>query len=318
MKRSSLFLIAASLLALTPAAAQQREATPEQRLERLERQLQQVQRQLFPRGRPADTAGFLDEPAATQASVRSLDERLAGLERQLSDVLRQVEENGNRNRQLEGELGRLRSDQEQRIAALEAAARAAAAAPPVITTPIEAAPVRPVPSPGAANAPRPGTATTAPAPRPGTTSTAPAARPGTTAAVPASPAADPAEAAYDEGFQLWRAGRFDEAITALRAFTAAYPRHRRVSWANNLVGRALLDKGQPRPAAEALLANYRTNPAGERAADSLFYLGQALMKLGQPTQACKAYEELEDVYGARLRDELKRLLPPAKTEARCG
>ena len=34
------------------------------------------------------------------------------------------------------------------------------------------------------------------------------------------------------------------------------------SYANNLVGRALLDKGQPRAAAEALLANYRNNPEG--------------------------------------------------------
>lgn len=294
MKLSSLFLIAGSLLALTPAAAQQRVASPEERLERIERQLQQMQRQVFPRGRPADTAGFLDEPAATQSSVRSLDERLAGLERQLSDVLRQTEENGNRSRQLESEIGRLRRDQEDRIAALEAAARAAPAGPPAAATvPVETAPPRAGP-----------TAVTAPATRPATT--------------PTTATADPAEAAYDEGFQLWRAGRFDEAITSLRAFSAAYPKHRRVSWANNLVGRALLDKGQPRPAAEALLANYRTNPRGERAADSLFYLGQALMKLGQPSQACKAYEELEEVYGSRVRDELKKLLPPAKSEAKCG
>ena len=32
----------------------------------------------------------------------------------------------------------------------------------------------------------------------------------------------------------------------LKAFTAAYPKHRRVSYANNLIGRALLDKGDPR------------------------------------------------------------------------
>ena len=70
-------------------------------------------------------------------------------------------------------------------------------------------------------------------------------------------------------------------------------------------------------AAEALLANYRANPAGERAADSLYYLGQSLMKLGQATRACNAYGELESVYGTRMRDELKRLLPPAKAEAKC-
>ena len=132
------------------------------------------------------------------------------------------------------------------------------------------------------------------------------------AATPVDPANDPAEIAYDEGFQLWKAGKYDEAITSLRAFSSAYPKHRRTSWANNLAGRALLDKGEPRAAAEALLANYRSNPKGERAPDSLYYLGQALMQLNQPAQACKAYSELEVVYGASLRAELKRLLPPPR------
>ena len=70
--------------------------TPDQRLERLERQMQQMQRQVFPKGRPADTAGFSDEPAATQSSVLTLDQRLDSLERQVADMLRQTEENGNR------------------------------------------------------------------------------------------------------------------------------------------------------------------------------------------------------------------------------
>ena len=102
------------------------------------------------------------------------------------------------------------------------------------------------------------------------------------------------------------------------AIALAFPRHRRVSWANNLAGRAMLDKGEPRAAAEALLANYRANPSGERAADSLYYLGQALMKLGQPAQACNAYAELESVYGSTMREELRGLLPAAKSAANCS
>ena len=31
------------------------------------------------------------------------------------------------------------------------------------------------------------------------------------------------------------------------------------------------------------------------------------MKLGQPGQACKAYAELESVYGAKIRPDLKKL-----------
>ena len=285
--------LVAAMLALGSSPAVGQQATPEQRIERLERQLRQVQRQVFPRGQPADTAGVADEPAATLSSVRTLDARLNGLERQLAEILRQSEENGNRLTVLQAEIARLKTDQDERLGALE---RAGATAPAPISGP----------SP-AVSPPGPDNATTPPVARP--TSPTPSAATG---------ADDAGELAYDEGYQLWRTGKFDQAITSLRAFSSAFPRHRRASWANNLAGRALLDKGEPRAAAEALLANYRGNPKGERAADSLYYLGQALMQLKQPEQACKAYEELEAVYGSTMRDELKRLLPPAKAAARCS
>lgn len=290
-----------------PALAQ-RVPTPEQRIERLENQLRQVQRQVFPRGQPASTAGFSEEPAATQSSFRTLDERLKGLERQIADVIRQSEENGHRLTVMQAELVRLKSDQEQRLAALERVV--AAAAQPAV--------------PGIASGVATGVATPATNGPPVTVRNsggeAVASKPANTVPGPAtaSGAPDPAELAYDEGYQLWRAGKYDEAITSLRAFSSAYPKHRRKSWADNLAGRALLDKGQPRAAAEALLANYRSNPKGERAADSLYYLGQSLLQLNQPEQACKAYAELEDVYASSMRAELKRLLPAAKTDARCN
>ena len=95
--RSTLSLAAlAAALALTPAIAQKRQPTPEQRIDRLEKQVRQVQKQVFPKGQPADTAGFSDDPAATQDSVSSLTGRLDAIERQLSDIVRQSEENGNR------------------------------------------------------------------------------------------------------------------------------------------------------------------------------------------------------------------------------
>ncbi len=302
-KRLRLTIAVAAILGIgvAPALAQQREVTPEQRIERLEKQLRQVQRQVFPKGQPADSAGFSDEPAATQSSFRTLDDRLNSLERQLADVLRQSEENGHRVTVMDAEQARLRSDQDQRLGALERAAAAAAAAQ-----------VPPVP-------PGTGMAVTSPATQKPKPLAAVESKPATRqAAAEIDPASDPAETAYDEGFELWKNGKYDEAITSLRAFSSAYPKHRRASWANNLAGRALLDKGEPRAAAEALLANYRSNPKGERAQDSLYYLGQALIQLSQPAQACKAYTELEVVYGASLRAELKRLLPAAKADARCS
>jgi len=302
--KSAYFRFSASVallgIALTPAPAQDRPRTPEQRIDRLERQVRQVQRQVFPKGEPADTAGFSDEPAATATSVRTLDDRLNSLERQLSDILRQSEENDHRVSTMETELARLRADNDQRLQSLE---KAGAGTEPAATETAAAEPAESAPPP---------------APKPKIETASSTAKPPAIPTTNVAPATDPAEAAYDEGYELWRAGKFDQAITSLRAMASSFPGHRRVSWANNLAGRALLDKGQPRAAAEALLANYRGNKNGERAADSLFYLGQSLMKLGQAGQACKAYAELEEVYGASMRAELKRLLPPAKTAAGCN
>ncbi|RZV51161.1 MAG: tetratricopeptide repeat protein, partial [Sphingomonadaceae bacterium] len=126
------------------------------------------------------------------------------------------------------------------------------------------------------------------------------------------------EEAYIEGYRLWNDGNNERAIMVLRAMETSFPGHRRVSWARNLIGRALLDSGQPRAAAEALLANYRDDPDGERAADSLFFLGQALMELNQPGQACRAYDELEEVYGSGVRDYLRERLPNARARANCS
>jgi TolA-binding protein len=262
-----------------------------------------MQRQVFPKGRPASTVGFPDDPAATQTSVMALDQRLDALERQMSDMLRQNEESANRLRTIESGLTQLRADQDQRIAALEARVSAAPAAVPV-----------------APDAPPPATiappAKPKPSVRPPATS-ADAGEPASDSSAAAAPT-DPGEEAYSAGFHMWEAGKYDDSISALRSFVSAYPKHRRVSFANNLIGRALLDKGDARAAAEALLANYRNNPGGDRAPDSLFYLGQALMKLGQPAQACKAYSELDAVYGAKVRPDLKKLETDAKAQAQCS
>jgi TolA-binding protein len=230
---------------------------------------------------------------ATQASVANLDNRIVTLERQIADLLRVGEENAHRIGQLEAQLKQQKDDSTARIAALEAQLAAASQAP------VQSAAETDEPKSTPMNA----VASTASKPKP------------TNAVVTSE--TDPAEEAYDAGYQLWNAGKYDEAVGALRAFVSAYPSHRRTSWANNLTGRALLDKGEPRAAAEVLLTNYRSNPKGERAADSLFYLGQALMKLAQASQACKADGELEAVYGSSMRPALKEMLPKAKSEAKC-
>ena len=264
-----------------------------------------MQRQVFPRGRPANTAGFLDDPAATQSSVVSLDQRLDALERQMADILRLSEENGHRLQSLEAGLANARADQEQRLSALEQRINNAGAVPPAASPEQSSAPApkqEAKPSTKGSGGPVLSASTTIS---------------GTNTSPTPIPADDPGEEAYTEGFRLWEAGNYDQAITSLRAFTSAYPKHRRVSYANNLIGRALLDQGEARAAAQALLANYRGNPKGERAPDSLYYLGEALMKLGQPSQACKAYAELDAVY-PKVRADLKKQVDEAKAKAQCG
>jgi TolA-binding protein len=304
-------LTAGAVMALVPSiAVAQRQAppTPEQRIDRLERQVQQVQRQVFPKGRPADTAGFSDDPAATQSSVMSLDQRLDALEKQMADLVRQSEENGNRLRSLEAGITQMKTDQEQRIGAIEQKMSEAAAAAPVqalVTTSPTTTPTKPKPTP-----PK-----TAPSKKTADVQTPAEGGPLVAAA---TPAVDEGEDAYSQAFHLWEAGQYDQAIAQLKAFTAAYPKHRRVSYANNLIGRSLLSKGDARGAAVAFLANYRGNPGGERAPDSLYYLGQAEVQMGQPGQACKVYAEFDAIYGAKARPDLKKQVADGKAQAQCG
>ena len=287
----------AVLLPASSALAQRQQPTPEQRIDRLERQVNEVQRRVFPKGKPADTAGFADDPAATQSSVMSLDQRLDALERQMADMLRQTEENGNRLRGLEAGIGQLKNDDEQRIQALEQRINQA---------------VVPVPEAGEAS---PAATTTPAKPRPKPSTQSPKTAeiaPLTTdadAAADAQPI-DPGEGAYTEGFHLWETGKYDEAISALRSFVAAYPKHKRVSYANNLIGRALLDKGDARAAATAFLTNYRTKSWWRARA------GQPLLPRRGTQPARPIRPGLQSICGAGR--GLWRQDPPRPQEARNG
>jgi TolA-binding protein len=272
-----------------PAIAQQ-PSSIDRRVAKLEQELRAVQRRVFPGGNvePEITTGT---PAGTPAglpatgAVADLNARVDALEAQLATLTGQAEANENRVRQVEAAMTRLRDTLEQRLAALERADAPPAAATAIVTPPIPPARTRPVPA---------STPTTASASR-----------------------TEDAEEAYNAGFRLWEQKRYAEAQQALEAMARKYPQHRLASWAKNLAGRAYLDEGKPATAARAFLANYQDNPRGERAADSLFFLGQALFKLNKAADACKAYDELQDVYGQTMRAYLKERLPGARAEARC-
>ena len=287
-------LVTLLLLAGVAAPATAQVDPVERRVKKLEHEMRAVQRKVFPGGAGATVDPEI-RPLAPAASpsgvpagsaVADLTARVDALEAQLAGLTGQIEQSGFRVRQLEEALNRFRSESEARFAEMEKAPPAAAVA----------------------------AAAEEPAPEPEMAAPAPAAPPRTAAAA----ASDPAEDAYTAGFRLWEKGKFEEAQAALDAFAKKYPKHMRASYARNLAGRAYLDQGKPAAAAKVFLNNYQTNPKGERAADSLLFLGEALMKLGKPVEACQVYGELQDVYGPTMRDFIRQRLPKARAEAKCG
>jgi TolA-binding protein len=287
MRRLSLLILLLAGTAM-PAAAQTDRA--ERRIQRLEAEMRAVQRKVFPGGPQASVAPEIG-PAAAPAgpgpglpagtAVADLTARIDALEGALARLTGQAEENGNRLRLLEANLG-----------SLETRMNAAAAAPQVVA---QAAP-------GGQSAAQTGGPVT-PTPE--------------AASVTAQVDEDP-EAAYLVGFKLWEQKRFADAQKSLEAMAKRYPDHPKASWARNLAGRALLDDGKPAAAAKALFANYEADPKGERAADSLFYLGEALTRLKKNSEACQVYSELQGAFGTALRDQIKRDLPRARKAAGCG
>lgn len=275
-----------------PALAQQQPQTIERRVGRLEQDMRTVQRRVFPQGAPSvidpelqpqTTVPTRPNPANSDA-IATLTARIEALEAQLARVTGQVEENGYRLGQLEEQVRAARTTLEGRVARLEQAATAPAPTP------------RPDPQ--------------QPAPEP---ETPPA---GTGTAPSTGQPIDRVQAAYNDGYRLWETRRYAEAVTALNAVADRNPRSRWASWARNLAGRAYLDDNQPANAAQTFLQNYQDNPRGERAADSLFYLGEALVKLNRRAEACPVYDELATNY-PQMRAFLRERLPAARRAARC-
>jgi TolA-binding protein len=332
-------LISVALLsaaASMPLMAQSNDV--ELRVNKLEREMRAVQKKVFP-GAPqvqpeigALATGDLG-PAATSTTtpLTDLTSRLDALESQLRMLTGQVETDGNRLRKLEEAVRTLATTTDSRLKALEPPPPvtvvendAAVSGPPAATPVMEV----PTPAPRLAPAPRPTPAATTP------TRAAPAATPASgPASGPASKndgsrkalvdavevpvSGDTAEDAYSYGFRLWQAKLYPEAQAKLKEFATKYPRHRRASYAQNLLGRAYLDEGKPALASVAFYENYTRNSKGERAAESLYYLGVSLTRLKKLPDACKVYDEFADVYGMSAAAELQARVAKGRADAKC-
>ena len=267
------------------------------RVGKLEKEMKAVQRTVFPQGVPvqpetgAAIPGTVAGSPAT-APFADLTARVDALEKSLASLTGQIEQAQYRNRQQDEAIKRI----EDRLT------------PAVTPEPAALAPATLTPKP----------ATTASTTKPPVAATRPdAARKTQIAAVEIPATGDAPEDAYTYGFRLYTAKLYPEAQTKLKEFVAKYPSHRRASYAQNLLGRSYYDEGKPALASVAFNDNYQKMPKGERAPESLYWLGQALIKLKKLPDACKVYVELNEVYGSKLSADLAARAKKGRADAKC-
>ncbi|WP_353208939.1 tetratricopeptide repeat protein [Sphingorhabdus sp.] len=295
-------IISSVTLALsTPVFAQ--DANIDGRVGKLEKEMRAVQRQVFPNGAgkfvepeiPSQTA-----PAPTTSSTSAtadLTARVDALEAQLATLTGQVELQGNGMRGLEGRLKAIETQMAAQAAPTEAVMPAAA--------PAAAAVALPKPKPVVATG------------KPALTAKPNPARIAAVAAVERPATGDVFEDGYTHGYRLWEAKFYPESQAILEETLTKFPKHKRASYARNLLGRAWLDDKKPATAVKVFYDNYKTEPRGDRAPDSLFFLGSALTDLSKTAEACEAFGELERAYPDAVTSRLVERIAAGKTRAKC-
>ena len=306
MMRKVILTVILMVAAIVAGDAAQAQSAIEGRVDRLEREMRAVQRKVFPGGNgqyfapditPADQPVQSPGVPATSA-VSDLAARVSALEAQLTSLTGQTEQSQHKLQVLEDAFNAYKRTTDARLKALEDGATSTAA-----STPGTAAP-SPLP------ATKPATTTAKPALDP--------ARASRVAAIEKPATGDAADDLYVYGYRLWQAKLYPEAEAPLKQVVAKYPAHRRASWAQNLLGRTYLDQGKPSLASHAFYENYKNFHDGERAPDSLFYLAAALKQLGKPSaDICKVYDELLDVYGAKITATMKADVARNRTAEKC-
>ena len=292
---TALTMLLVSSQTVTSAYAADKEATVEDRVYRLEKEMKAVQRKVFPGGAPiepdlaAPTAPQVAPPSSTP--VTDLISRVTALEGQLATLTGQVEQNSYKLRQLEQKLDQM-----------------TAAAAPVSGEEGVSVPASSFGSSGSATPAAPKAVPTGASEQ----------RKAEVAAIERPDTGDAANDAYIYGYRLWDAKFYPEAQVQLKATVDKYGSTVIGSRAQNLLGRAYLDDGKPALASVNFYENYQKRPDGDRASQSLAYLGEALIQLKKPADACKVYGELEQRYGEGLPSSLRGMMEKGRTRAKCG
>lgn len=307
MRQFTIVALLLASVAIGPVSAQSDPLV--QRVGKLEKEMTAVQRKVFPNGVAIEPEIGSGQPAIgagnpASSPVADLNARVDALESQLQTLTGQVETDGNRVRKLEDLL----KAYDARLKALEGTG-------PIVAEEGSSATVAPAAeSKPAVSAPK----SAPPAVKPAASAKADPARKAAIEAVEIPASGDATEDAYTYAFRLWTAKLYPEAQMKLKEFVAKYPNHKRASYAQNLLGRAYLDEGKPALASVAFYDNYQKMPRGDRASESLYWLGVALTKLKKPADACKVYTEFDEVYAAGASVELKARVAKGKTDAKCA
>lgn len=292
--------------AAPPALAQN---NVDRRVDRIEREVRALQRRVFPNSgseffEPDIQPNQVTAPGnPASAPITDLTDRVNSLERQLQTLTGQVEQNSYQLRQLQSTVEAM---QQQAVADPRSGDSGSYS---------EGFDPEPTEDPGT-GVPTDVRPPRTPPPQSDPIESDPPEAPFTQSTESPLPD-DPGEASYVRGYRLWRDGNFAAARTQLQQTVTRYPGHRFESYARNLLGRAYLDDNKPANATEIFVRNYQELPNGDRAADSLFYLGVALTQLNYRERACLAFDELRDAYGAELRSTIAEQVPAARQAARC-
>ena len=307
-------LLSGAAFALSASAIAQ-DANIDGRVGKLEKEMRAVQRQVFPAGAgkflepdiQSPTSAKPENPSTTSATSDLLV-RVDALEAQLAILTGQVEQQGNNMRGLDARLKLLEA---QLASAQLANAQQETAVPATAASVLPAA--APVPA-AVVVKPKPVVAATKPV---ATAAKPSAARVAAVAAIERPATGDAFEDGYNYGYRLWEAKFYPESQVTLEETLAKYPKHKRASFLRNLLGRAWLDDKKPATAVKVFYDNYKADPRGERAPDSLFFLGSALTDLGKTAEACEAYGELTKAYPDVASGRLADRVTAGKTRAKC-
>ncbi|MFO1255537.1 MAG: hypothetical protein U1E37_07685 [Sphingomonadaceae bacterium] len=297
-------------LAIAAPAMAQTSAETDTRLRKVESEVAALQRVVFPGGdgrffpqMQPSTGSSIAPGSPASAPTADLLVRMDALEGQVARLTAQIEEDHHRIEKLEA-----------RLAATEGSKAGADAATVTDTnTAAMTTTVTPVPKPA------PAPALTKPTPTKPVVAADPSAkRLAAVRAVEKPKTDDPGDDEYSYGYRLWDAKFFPEAEQQLKLFLQKYPKHPRTSYARNLLGRAYLDDKNAHEAAGWFLQNYKTEPKGDRAPDSLLYLAEAMRQLDDGKRGCVALKQFAADYPKEAAGRLKSQYDATSAGLKCN